>query len=181
MFLETVVAALPGACLVRGSGARQVRRVTDRDADVGADDVFVAVKGDNFDGHRCVPNVRGAAVIVDRDVVAPEGVAVVRVPNTRLALAPASAAALEWPGRKVPTVAVTGTNGKTTTTFLLAAIARAAGLVPGIIGTTGNYVGDGTHQSDASRGPRPPGADAHRQGGVVRPGGLQHRPGVVAV
>ncbi len=155
MFLETVVAALPGACLVRGSGARQVRRVTDRDADVGADDVFVAVKGDNFDGHRCVPNVRGAAVIVDRDVVAPEGVAVVRVPNTRLALAPASAAALEWPGRKVPTVAVTGTNGKTTTTFLLAAIARAAGLVPGIIGTTGNYVGDHRIETEHTS-PTPP-------------------------
>lgn len=142
MQLARLVAAVPGAWFVRGTGAREVRAVSDRDADIGPDDVFVAVRGARFDGHARVPTIRAAAVMVDQEVEAPEGVVVIRVPDTHCALAPACAAALDWPGRAVPVVAVTGTNGKTSTTFLLAAIARAAGLIPGIVGTTGNFVGD---------------------------------------
>ncbi|GDX81504.1 UDP-N-acetylmuramoyl-L-alanyl-D-glutamate--2,6-diaminopimelate ligase [Deltaproteobacteria bacterium] len=142
MQLDHLVAAVPGAWFVRRTGAREVRAVSDHDADIGADDVFVAIRGARFDGHARVPSIRAAAVIVDQEVEAPEGVTIVQVPDTRRALAPACAAALEWPGRAVPVVGVTGTNGKTSTTFMLADIARAAGLAPGIIGTTGNFVGD---------------------------------------
>lgn len=142
MQLDHLVAAVPGAWFVRGSGVREVRAVSDRDVDIGPDDVFVAIRGARFDGHSRVPALKAAAVIVDRAVEAPEGMAVIQVPDTHRALAPACAAALDWPGRGFPVVGVTGTNGKTSTTFLLAAIARAAGLTPGIIGTTGNFVGD---------------------------------------
>ena len=142
MQLSALVAAVPGAVLTRGSGAVEVRRVTDRDDQVAPEDVFVAIRGAKVDGHDRVGGLRAAAVVVERAVAPAEGVAVVKVPDTRQALAPLCAAALEFPGRSVPVVAVTGTNGKTSTTFLLAGIARAAGLLPGIIGTTGNFIGE---------------------------------------
>lgn len=142
MTIADLLPAVPGAVLARGAGSRAVGTVGDRHDLVGEDDVFVAIRGQRADGHDRVAGLRCAAVVVEQDVVAEPGVAVIRVPDTRMALAPLSAASRGWPGRSVPTVAITGTNGKTTTSFLLAAIARAAGLVPGIVGTTGNYIGD---------------------------------------
>ena len=154
MTLQALVSAAPGAVLAHGVGNRPVRRVSDRDDEVGADDVFVAIRGARVDGHDRVGGLDVAAVVVERDVVPRPGVALVRVPATRPALAHLSAAALATPGRSVPTVGVTGTNGKTSTTFMLAAIARAAGLVPGIVGTTGHFVGDvefvSTHTSPSA-------------------------------
>ncbi len=142
MTLADLLPAAPGAVLARGAGSRVVRSVVDRHDRVGPDDVFVAIRGLRNDGHDHVPSLRCAAVVVEHEVAADPDVAVVCVPDSRVALAPLSAAAWGWPGREVPTVAITGTNGKTTTSFLLAAIARAAGLVPGVVGTTGNYIGD---------------------------------------
>jgi UDP-N-acetylmuramoyl-L-alanyl-D-glutamate--2,6-diaminopimelate ligase len=128
---------------VTGRVDRPVGNVTDRDADVGPDDVFVAIRGARFDGHdRLGVMGRAAAVVIDQDRPVPPGPTVVRVPDTRVALAPLCAARLGDPGRAMPVVAVTGTNGKTSTTFLVAAMARAAGLRAGIIGTTGHYVDD---------------------------------------
>ncbi len=141
MTLADLLPAVPGAVLARGAGARAVSAVVDRHDTAGPDDVFVAIRGLRADGHDRVPGLRCAAVVVEHDVAAEPDVAVVRVPDTRAALAPLSAASLGWPGRAVPTVAITGTNGKTTTSFLLASIAREAGLVPGVVGTTGNYIG----------------------------------------
>lgn len=83
-----------------------------------------------------------AAVVVDQDVPVAPGPTVVRVPDTRLALAPLAAASFGDPAVEMPVVAVTGTNGKTSTTFLLAAMARAAGWKVGVIGTTGHFIND---------------------------------------
>ncbi|MES2638625.1 MAG: UDP-N-acetylmuramoyl-L-alanyl-D-glutamate--2,6-diaminopimelate ligase [Myxococcota bacterium] len=128
---------------VAGPIDRPVGRVTDVDAEVGPGDVFVAIKGGRFDGHDRLDRMAHAAtVVVDQDRVVPPGPTVVRVADTRVALAPLCAARLGDPGASMPVVAVTGTNGKTSTTFLLAAMARAAGLRVGIIGTTGVYIDD---------------------------------------
>jgi UDP-N-acetylmuramoyl-L-alanyl-D-glutamate--2,6-diaminopimelate ligase len=128
---------------VSGRVDRPVGKVTDRDADVEPGDVFVAIRGARFDGHDRLPHLAHAAVVVvDQDRPVPDGPTVVRVSDTRLALAPLAAARLGDPGAAMPVVAVTGTNGKTSTTFLLAAMARAAGLHAGVIGTTGHYVDD---------------------------------------
>ncbi len=128
---------------VSGRVDRPVGIVTDKDAEVGAGDVFVAIKGARFDGHDCLATMaRAAVVVVDQDRPVPAGPTVVRVADTRLALAPLCAARLGDPGAALPVVAVTGTNGKTSTTFLLAAMARAAGVRAGVVGTTGHYVDD---------------------------------------
>ncbi len=154
MTLQALVSAAPGAVLARGVGNRLVGRVSDRDDQVGVDDVFVAIAGARVDGHDRVAGLDVAAVVVEREVEPRPGVALVRVAATRPVLAHLSAAALDYPGRTVPTVGITGTNGKTSTTFLLAAIARAAGLVPGIVGTTGHFIGDeeieSTHTSPSA-------------------------------
>ncbi|MDP2309245.1 MAG: UDP-N-acetylmuramoyl-L-alanyl-D-glutamate--2,6-diaminopimelate ligase [Pseudomonadota bacterium] len=128
---------------VSGRVDRPVGRVSDLDTDVGPGDVFVAIKGSRFDGHDRVPRMgHAAAVVVDQDRTVPPGPTVIRVADTRVALAPLCAARLGDPGASMRVVAVTGTNGKTSTTFLLAAMARAAGLRTGIIGTTGHYIDD---------------------------------------
>jgi UDP-N-acetylmuramoyl-L-alanyl-D-glutamate--2,6-diaminopimelate ligase len=128
---------------VTGPVDRSVGVVTDRDANVTEGAVFVAIRGARVDGHDRAPALaQAAAVVVERPVRAAPGVTVIEVPDTRVALAQLCAASHAHPAEALPVIGVTGTNGKTSTTFLLAAIARAAGRVPGIIGTTGHFVGD---------------------------------------
>ncbi len=100
--------------------------------------VFFALAGQFADGHDHVDEAvrRGAAaVVVERSVpVAPEA-ACLRVPDTRLAMAHAAAAFYGHPSRGLVLVGVTGTNGKTTVTWLLDAMLAAAGEPCGVIGT----------------------------------------------
>lgn len=134
---------------VSGPLDRSVGKVRDRDSDVANEDVFVAIRGQRFDGHdRLTSMAHAAAVVVDREGPVAPGPTVVRVADTRVALPWLAAAAEGNPGSSMPVVAVTGTNGKTSITFLLAAMARACGLKVGIIGTTGHWI-DG-HQLPAS-------------------------------
>ena len=121
-----------------------VGQVTDRDGDVVSGDVFVALRGARVDGHDRVGALgHAAALVVERDLVTPEGPTVVRVDDTRATLGPLCAAVHDHPSRAMAVVGVTGTNGKTSTAFLVAAMARAAGWRAGIIGTTGHFI-DGT-------------------------------------
>jgi UDP-N-acetylmuramoyl-L-alanyl-D-glutamate--2,6-diaminopimelate ligase len=119
---------------------RDVRAVHHDSRKVGPDDVFVAIPGAAVDGRRFVPGLRCAAVLTAGPVEADADVAVVHVPDPRLALARAAAALAGHPGRAVPVVGITGTNGKTTTAFMLEAIARAAGGSAAVIGTTGHRI-----------------------------------------
>ncbi|MGB9825781.1 MAG: Mur ligase family protein, partial [Desulfofundulus sp.] len=107
--------------------------------------LFVAVEGFTTDGHRYVEQAisRGAvAVVVQKEIPLPSGIAYARVPDSRLALALLSARFYDYPSRKLKVIGVTGTNGKTTTTHLVAAIYRAAGHKVGLIGTIANRIGD---------------------------------------
>jgi len=107
--------------------------------------VFFAIKGFVQDGHDYVADAirRGAAgVVVERAVEVPAGVFVVRVADTRLALALAAARFYGFPGRRLRLVGVTGTNGKTTTAHLIGALYQARGEKVGLIGTLYTRVGD---------------------------------------
>jgi UDP-N-acetylmuramoyl-L-alanyl-D-glutamate--2,6-diaminopimelate ligase len=83
-------------------------------------------------------------VVTEEELAAPEGVTVVRVPQARLALAHLSAAFYDHPSRELTLVGITGTNGKTSTTYLLEAILGAAGYRVGVVGTVNYRVGDAT-------------------------------------
>ena len=124
-----------------GRGDLPAGKVTDRDSEVLPGDVFVAIRGAHVDGHDRVAALGHAgALVVERDVVAPPGPAVIRVENSRKALALLCARRQGNPGAAMAVVGITGTNGKTTSSFLLEAIGKAAGWKVGIIGTTGHFI-----------------------------------------
>lgn len=122
-----------------GPVSRPVSGVTHDSRGVGQDGVFVAIHGARQDGHRYVPTLgQAAAVVVDQDVEVPSGVTRIRVPDTRRVLAPLAAAFHGHPGRSLRVAGITGTNGKTTTTWLVEAALGARRV--GVIGTTGHRV-----------------------------------------
>ena len=104
-------------------------------------DLFVAIPGTRLDGHRFIPDAvaAGAVAVVAQaghDVPSVE-VPVVVVRDSRRALAELAAAFWGWPSRELRVVGVTGTNGKTTTSMLIASIAQTAGLRAAALGTLG--------------------------------------------
>lgn len=108
-------------------------------------DIFVALRGAAADGHRFVPQAIAAgarAVVVEQRLSVPTDVTQVVVANTRLALAQLAAAWFRHPTRELRMIGVTGTNGKTTITYLLESIWRAAGRRPGVLGTVNYRYGD---------------------------------------
>lgn len=106
--------------------------------------VFVCMKGANVDSHRFVPEViaKGTGILVVEDEVeAPPHVTVLKVENGRNALSLLSAARFGYPARSMVTIGVTGTKGKTTTTYMIKSILEAAGEKVGLIGTNGAIIG----------------------------------------
>ncbi len=107
--------------------------------------IFVCLKGTRIDSHGFIGDVAAQGVkafAVERDVELPEGTTVVKVASSRHALAMMSAVRFGNPIRKMISVGVTGTKGKTTATHMMKAILEAAGKKVGMIGTTGAVIGD---------------------------------------
>lgn len=106
---------------------------------------FVCIKGAVFDGHNYVADMaaKGAsAVIVERDVEAPEGLTVIKVADTRYAQALASAAYFGYPADELKVIGITGTKGKTTTTYMVKSILEGVGHKVGLIGTIESIIGN---------------------------------------
>jgi len=125
------------SCLAKQGDAR-ISGVTDVASQVRPGFVFVAIQGARVDGHELVPEAlrRGAvAVVLTRPVPLPDGVAYALVADTRKTLAHLVSAFQGSPSGKLRVIGVTGTNGKTTTTFLIQTILRMAKLKAGLIGT----------------------------------------------
>src|SRR5215212_4146583 len=115
---------------LRGAGGGEVLDVTHDSRQARAGSLFAAVKGAQFDAHRFVAQVmEQGAVGVLSELEAPAGFegAWMEVKGIRRAMALAAAEVHGHPSREIPLVGITGTNGKTTTTYLVAAIAEAAG------------------------------------------------------
>ncbi len=123
---------------VHGPLDRPVRSVSHDSREVGPEDIFVAIAGGQADGRRFAPQLPCAAVVCEGPVETLPGVTRIDVPDARLALAALASALHGAPARRLPVVGITGTNGKTTTTFLVEAIAAAAGWSSLRIGTTGH-------------------------------------------
>jgi UDP-N-acetylmuramoyl-L-alanyl-D-glutamate--2,6-diaminopimelate ligase len=136
----TDVAAVVGA-EVRDDRATQIVDAFADSRNVTANSIFFCVPGERSDGHDYAADaVRSgaAAVVVERwlDLDVPQA----RVPSVRAAMGPMSAVVHGVPARSLTMIGVTGTNGKTTVTYLLEAILARTGRAPGIIGTTGGRV-----------------------------------------
>jgi len=121
-----------------GDGSALAADVTHDSRQVHEDTLFVAIKGATVDGHRFVEDVirRGAAGIIS-EFDPPENFqgAWLKVTNAREALAQAAAAVNGHPSHDLDLVGITGTNGKTTTTYLCFALAQAAGQTPAMLTT----------------------------------------------
>ena len=112
--------------------------------------LFVCVVGANSDGHTYIEDViaKGAAAIlvqsgrVPENIEIPENVTVAETEDTREGLAIASAAWFDYPAEKMPVIGITGTKGKTTTTYMIRSILENAGYRVGLIGTIEQIVGD---------------------------------------
>ncbi|MCX6024576.1 MAG: UDP-N-acetylmuramoyl-L-alanyl-D-glutamate--2,6-diaminopimelate ligase [Chloroflexi bacterium] len=154
-FLGQLLTGVPGALPAR-MGNPDITSMCYDSRRAGPGALFVAVPGFTTDGHRFVAEAaaRGcAAVVVQASSMAagsvdlsalPPGVAAVVVPDTRRALAQLAAAFYGYPARHMKVVGVTGTDGKTTTTYLIAALLEAAGRRVGLMGTVEFKVGDKT-------------------------------------
>ena len=112
--------------------------------------VFVALRGQHADGTAFARQAieRGAAAIVSEQA-APEGVRVpwAMVEDARLALAVIATTFYRDPSREMQVIGITGTNGKTTTAYLVASIFEAAGIRCGLLGTVAYRIGDVVHEA----------------------------------
>jgi UDP-N-acetylmuramoyl-L-alanyl-D-glutamate--2,6-diaminopimelate ligase len=103
--------------------------------------VFFAVPGERLDGHDYIDDAvrRGAAAVVfSRREISPKAPAAIRVKNVRRTMAVWAAEFFGRPSERLTVVGITGTNGKTTLSYLVESILQAAGLDPGVVGTV-NY------------------------------------------
>ena len=128
--------------VLQGSLEVQVSEVVydSRKACPGA--VFVCMAGSRVDSHEFCSQVYAAGVrvfVTERPIALPADATVVMVENGREALAHISAARFGFPDRKMVTIGVTGTKGKTTTTHMIKTILEACGKKVGMIGTNGVY------------------------------------------
>lgn len=106
-------------------------------------DLFVALSGYTVDGHKFIPQAMasGAAAVLCQVPPEGEGIPYVQAADSRRALAAAGANFFGHPARDMTMVGITGTNGKTTSTYLLKAILEARGETVGLIGTNQNMIG----------------------------------------
>ena len=131
--------------VVRGSDQIEVTELINDSRKVSEGSVFVCISGAVSDGHSYVAEVAekgAAAVVVEKDVEAPEGLTVIRVEDTRYALALMSASYFDYPAEKLKVIGITGTKGKTTTTYMVKSILEEVGHKVGLIGTIEALIGD---------------------------------------
>ena len=134
--------------LVSGSEDMQIENVVYDSRKVTEGSLFICIEGGTADGHTFIPDVvkKGAkALIVTKDVSgllpADADVTVVRVKDSRYALAFVSAAYFGHPAEKLKVIGITGTKGKTTTTYLVKSILEHAGHKVGLVGTIEAVIG----------------------------------------
>ena len=142
--------------LVFGNREAEASEVVYDSRKAGKGAVFVCIKGTKVDSHDFIPQVieQGCRCLVAEESLEritgragrlPEDMTVIQVGNGREALAHLSAARFGYPAEKMVCIGVTGTKGKTTTTYMIKAVLEAAGKKVGLIGTAGAVIGDKTY------------------------------------
>ncbi len=147
MQLKTLLAATPVREII-GPADRAVESIAYDSRRVQRDGLFVALRGEKSDGHDFIGQAieKGATVIVaeraENPAVTGHRATRVLVENTRTAMADLSARFFNYPARKLKMAGITGTNGKTTTTFLIKHICEKAGVRCGLLGTVRYEIGE---------------------------------------
>ena len=151
MELQSILSGLEGL-KVKGKLDIDIKNIRNNSKDVKENDLFVAIKGFDSDGHDHILEAikSGAKAIlaqtndIDKSIIKqiPEDVTLVLAENTRYALAISACNFYGNPSKKMKLVGVTGTKGKTTTTYMIRDILQKQGIRVGLIGTVASYVGD---------------------------------------
>jgi UDP-N-acetylmuramoyl-L-alanyl-D-glutamate--2,6-diaminopimelate ligase len=143
MQLKTLLAAIPVREII-GPSDRAVESIAYDSRRVQRNGLFVAMRGEKSDGHDFIGQAieKGASVIVAEREEKHSRATCVVVENTRPVLADIAVTFYGFPARKLKMAAVTGTNGKTTTTFLIKHICEKAGLRCGLLGTVRYEIGE---------------------------------------
>src|SRR2546422_3177600 len=143
MQLKTLLAAIPVREII-GPADRAVESIAYDSRRVQRDGLFVALRGEKSDGHDFISQAveKGATVIVAERAEKHPRASCVVVENTRSAMADLAARFYNFPAGKPKLAAITGTNGKTTTTFLIKHICENAGMRCGLLGTVRYEIGE---------------------------------------
>lgn len=131
--------------LLQGDLNQEVKDIVYDSRKVSENSLFICIRGALADGHSFVKDViaKGAKVLlVEEEVEAAKDVTVLLVKNTRYAMACLSAAYFGHPARKLKVIGITGTKGKTTTTYMVKSILENAGYKVGLIGTIETIIAD---------------------------------------
>ena len=133
------LAALVEGAEIKGNAAAKIADIVHDSREVTEGTLFVAIEGLHVDGHSFIEQAvrKGArAILTERAIELPEGAeAVLRVPHLASALDCIVPFFHDYPSKKMRIIGITGTNGKTTTSYMTRAILRAAGRKVGLIGT----------------------------------------------
>ena len=157
MELKKILAGLEGLKL-KGDLELEINGIAKNSKEVKQGDIFFAIKGFETDGHKFIEEAidNGAiAVMIEegcnlKELKIPENITIVMAKDTREALAIASSNFYGNPSRKFKLIGVTGTKGKTTTTYMIKEILEKAGKKVGLIGTIATYI-NGRKIQDSNR------------------------------
>lgn len=135
---------------VRGDQELEIKSIENNSKKVKPGSLFVAIKGFDFDGHQFVEEaIKNGAVAIALDISAdlksiklPKDMTVILSSNTRADLARIACNFYKNPSTHFKLIGVTGTKGKTTTTYMIKSILEKAGYKVGLIGTIANYIGE---------------------------------------
>lgn len=137
--------------LIQGSIDTEVNNVNFNSKEIADGDMFICIKGYTSDGHKYVDSAinNGAKVILCQDNInVSSNITVIKVLDTRYAMAIVSSAYFDNPSKKLKVIGVTGTKGKTTTAYMIKAMLEAANYKVGLIGTIETIIGDKHIQSE---------------------------------
>ena len=160
MLLKDLLVEVPCIQETNGNMITEINHLITDSREKTENGLFFCIPGARVDAHNFAPQAVAngcTALVVERllDLPVPQ----IRVESVRSAMAYMAAAFYGFPARKLRMIGICGTKGKTTTSFLLKAIMEKAGYVTGLIGTTGNMIGDKHIKSNLTT---PDPVDLHR-------------------
>ena len=149
MNLKSIIFGIEGL-KAKGNLDIEINNISNDSREIRAGDLFIAIRGFDIDGHKYIKNAieNGAiAVIIEesmlKDVIKDikDGITIITAKDTRKATAICACNFYDNPSRKIQLIGITGTKGKTTTTFMIKSILEKQGIKTGLIGTIASYSG----------------------------------------
>ncbi|MDE7447218.1 MAG: UDP-N-acetylmuramoyl-L-alanyl-D-glutamate--2,6-diaminopimelate ligase [Lachnospiraceae bacterium] len=146
MRCEELLEGLSYEC-IRGNKDREITEVVYDSRKISEGCLFICICGYNVDGHSFAGEAaekKAAAIVASKDVQLPSDsdITVIKVEDTRYAMAFIAAAYFGHPADRLKVIGITGTKGKTTTTYLIKSILERAGYKVGLVGTIETIIGD---------------------------------------